>query len=513
MTLLLLTTLLLQSDQDLMRSRKLLDQAEQLAEAIQTPSLKSSALGKIAEIRAQAHDAEGSLRILGKIPDLYEQSLGYVSVANMLTKNGDAKEARRIVFLGLKASGEGEKDFRTGSGVAHLVIALAKSGDLDGAVKRLEMVPPGPTGKNYAANEVAFVLASHGRLERALEMLAGSNDETYVQCINEMVKELDPAFALPLVQKVRAMHIRGRAQTTIVEAQFKRGRSDDAVTTARSIEDPSAKALILIWLAAELRSTKPDLAAGLLALARSSGDAIDPPSIRFHVWANLSRSWARAGKPENALRFADLAENAQREIGEFWVKRPALGEVGAAYAAGGNLAKALQIATSDPEANPDEILTEIAEAQAEMGDFKGSLKTIEPCKNQSHHSRVLLEISKREQKPEESRKRLTEAAAAMESVEIRGFVNENPMLGLLSNIMEALAKAGDFHGSVKIALRIRQDLGDWYGGFDLRRVAMWQAGAGKLEDALDWIGKLEEPLPKSLALTGAAEGILERVRR
>jgi hypothetical protein len=79
--------------------------------------------------------------------------------------------------------------------------------------------------------------------------------------------------------------------------------------------------------------------------------------------------------------------------------------------------------------------------------------------------------------------------------------------------MEAQAKAGDFDGALKIALRIRQDQGEWSGSFDLRRVAGWQAEAGKLEDALVWIGKLEAPMSKSLALTGAAEGILERTKR
>jgi len=514
MTLLFMATLLFQSDQDLTRIRELLGQAEQMAGAIQEPSLRSEALCKIAELRAEAHDAEGSLTILGRIPDPYKQALGYASVANMLTKNGDPKDARRIVILGLKACGEGERDFRMGSGVAYLVIALAKSGDLDGAVKHLEAVPAGPTGRNFADNQVAFVLASHGRLERALEMLAGSNDETYVECIEVMVQEVDPSLALPLVQKIRAVHIRGRALESIVKAQFERGHSEEAIATARSIEDSSTKALILIWLADELRPAKPDLATGLLALARSSADAIDPPSLRYHAYANLSRSWSRAGKADNALRFAELAEKAQQEIAQSWVRRPALAEVGAAYAAGGNVAKALQMVSSDPEADREEILTEIAEAQAEMGDVKGALKTIEPCNKPFHHSRVLLEISKRERKPEEARNRLAEAAAAMETVEIRrGGSNENPMLNHLSGIMEAQANAGDFEGSVKIALRIRQDLGDWYGGFDLRRVAKWQVEAGRLEDALVWIGKVEQPLPKSLALAGTAEGLLVRAKR
>jgi tetratricopeptide (TPR) repeat protein len=410
MKFLFLATLLFQSDQDLKRARELLGQAEQIAEAIQEPTFKSLALGKIAEIRAEAHDPEDSLRILGKIPEPYEQSLGYVSVANMLTKNGDAKEARRIVYLGLKVCGEGEKDFRTGNGVAHLVIALAKAGDLDGAVSRLASVPAGPTSQNFAINEVGFVLASYGQHQMALEILARSDDETYVRGIEYIVEEGDPAFALPLIKKIRTVLPRSQAQESIVRAQFRRGHSDVAVAAARDIEHPSTRALILIWLADELRSTKPDLALGLLALARSSTDAIDPPSHQYQAWAGLSRSWSRTGNPANALRFAELAEKAAREISEVWLSLPAGGEICAAYAAGGNLTKALQVATSAPEADREKLLTEIAEAQAEMGDFKGALKTIEPCKKPIHHSRDLFEISRRERKPEEVRKRLTEAA-------------------------------------------------------------------------------------------------------
>ena len=520
MVRILLALLLAQADQDLKRIREVLNQAEETAGTVKEPYLESKAWAEVAEVRAASGDGEGALKLLEKIPNAYEKSLGYASVAKALAKAGNGEGARRVAMRGLKACDEGDQDFKSPNAYAHLVIALAEAGDLDGAVKRLEAVPGGPTGQEFAIKDVAFVLAKKGRIEGAIALLARGpvDDWTYVRGIEDMVKEADPASTLPLVKRISEMHLRGKALESIVKEQVRRGRMDDAVATARTIEDPSYKVSTLLWVADELRERKKELASELLSLANSSADAISEPSQKCRAWAGLARSWAKSGKAESAARSAELSEKAQREITEEWMRRWALREVAAAHAAGGKLAKALEIAATDTEAAREEILTEIARSQVEVGDIQGALKTVEPCKNSFHRSQILFAVSKRETKPQEVRKRLHEAAGAMDTVEtspksLNDIRNGNPNQEHLYHLMEAMAKAGDFEGSVKVGQRIRKDMGHWFGGFALRRAAEWQAEAEKLEEALAWIDKIDEALPKSLALIGAAEGALKRVKR
>jgi tetratricopeptide (TPR) repeat protein len=499
--------------------RQLLDQAEQTAATIKEPYLKSLAYHEIAKIRAHHHDTEGARRILGLIPNTYEQSIAYSVVATVLARAGDSEGARRMVMLGLKATGEGEQDFKSGSAYGHLIVALAEAGDCDGALERLQEVPGGPTGQDIAISEVAFVLARKGRLPRALQLLEEKDDGTYVQGIQDMVKEADPALALPLVKKIGDAQRRGQALQIIAKEQVSRGNTDIGIATARSIEDPWYKASTLVWLADDLRSEHPELTEGLLSQAWTSANAIESAPQKFWTLTGLARSWAKGGKRESAMRYAELAEKALREIPEEWERRAALGEEAAAFARGGNLVMALQIASSDPKADREGILRDVAKVQVELGDLNGALKTIEPSKNHFHLSQILLDISKREPKPEEARKRRAEAAAAMESVDSRSkSLNDirqggNEMQQHVWNIMEVLAKAGEFKASVKMAVRFRQDLGLWTGSFAFRRAAELQAEAGKLEDALAWIRNLEEGLPRSLALAGAAEGALKRSDR
>jgi len=515
---LLLALALAQSEPDLKKVCDVLDLAEKAGKEILDPYLRAGAWRRTAEIRASTRDVEGTLRLLAIIPHDYEKSLAYADVAKALAKAGDEEGARRIVKLGLKAAGEGEQDFKTGNAHAHLLIALAEAGDPETAAKRLGDVGGGPTGKGFAVKEVAFILARKGKLDKALALLKGSRDWDIVRGVQDMVKEADAGVALPLVKLIAEAPLRGTALEAIVQEQFKRGAVDDAVATAGTIEDPSAKAKVLLWLADELRGRKPDAADGLRAQAQGFIKGIQDPYSRCYAWASLAQSWGRAGKPEAAARMAEHAEAARGEIKEEWQRQFMLVSVASAYAAGGKVKKAIELANSDPKAGRDEILAAIAESQVEAGDGKGALLTVEACEEKFHRSVILFEIAKREPKPEDHRKRLAEAAAAMDHVDskmksLNDIRNGNPIHEHLYNLLEAQAKAGDFEGSVKLAQRLRRDMGHWFGGFALGRTAKLQAEAGKLDDALRWIDAIDEALPKTLALNGAAEGTFLRSKR
>src|SRR5690242_10772927 len=117
---LLLAVLLIQADTDLKRVSEVLAQAEEAGAGIKEPYLRSKAWALVAETRAESGDVEGTLKLLDRISDPYEKSLGFAAAARALAKSGDGESARRIALLGLKASGEGDKDFKTSNGVAHL---------------------------------------------------------------------------------------------------------------------------------------------------------------------------------------------------------------------------------------------------------------------------------------------------------------------------------------------------------------------------------------------------------
>jgi hypothetical protein len=212
---------------------------------------------------------------------------------------------------------------------------------------------------------------------------------------------------------------------------------------------------------------------------------------------------------------AEHSETARGQIKEDWQHQFTLLAVASAYAAGGNVKKAIELANAGRSTTRESILAAIAKSQVEAGDGKGALETVRACGEKFHQSVILFEIGKREPKPETHLQRLAESAQVMEHLDSRmkslnDSRNGNPMLEHLDHLLEAKARAGDFEGSIKLAKLLRQDMGDWFGGFALARVAEIQAEAGKLDDALRWIDSIDGALPKSLALNGAAQGVLLR---
>jgi hypothetical protein len=329
------------------------------------------------------------------------------------------------------------------------------------------------------------------------------------------VNEADPADLRPLVELIQDPYLRGITQESIAKEQLRRGKAEKSVETARSIEDGRAKSAALCSLARELLGKNDELARPLLDQGQTSGGSISEAWGRGRALSVTARLWARAGNREAALKLAPEVEAARKELTVDHERTRVLNEVAIAYASGGDLAKALEILGAGAG---DWSFGMVAAGLVEAGDFVSALKVAGLCKNALYRAEVLYEQSKQEPRSEEARKLRIESATLMETVDakfrdLNDVRNGTSEQNLLHHLMEAFAEAGDFETSSKIALRREKDMGPWFGGFALRSAAQAQAQAGRLEDALKWIGGIENPLPRSLALAGAAEGVLKRARR
>src|SRR5688572_21127268 len=91
---LVLGMLVAQASPELKRVLEVLEQAEQTAAAIKEPYLQSKVWKETAQLRAQARDIEGALKLLGRIPHTYEQCLAYAEVAQTLAKAGASEVAK-----------------------------------------------------------------------------------------------------------------------------------------------------------------------------------------------------------------------------------------------------------------------------------------------------------------------------------------------------------------------------------------------------------------------------------
>ena len=228
----------------------------------------------------------------------------------------------------------------------------------------------------------------------------------------------------------------------IIWAQLVMEQIPNAIETAARIEDGYFKASMLQNIAEDLaKKAEHKDALKILEEARAASSTMRDDSTKAHVLRNIAETQAKAGD-----------RSAARQTIE----------------------KAMKIVATSPLTVMDKSfeLQEMAEAQAQLGDIHGALKTVRSIKDDEHKAGALRNIAG-------AQARAGDVSHALETVaRIKDHFNHN---FALQRIVEAQANAGDMRGALQTASAIKQSNSSK--AIALIRIAEAQARLKNLEAA------------------------------
>jgi RNA polymerase sigma factor (sigma-70 family) len=192
---------------------------------------------------------------------------------------------------------------------------------------------------------------------------------------------------------------------------------------------------------------------------------------------------------EDALGDADGIENAFNRTVAFCYVARAHARAGRREAAAAVLRKALDAeALSDPQ-HKDNRLWIIAECQAETGDVKGALETVEGGVSEGNHSSALRYVAP-------AQARAGDVKGALETVERMKAGDGDSYKGeALRQIAVIRAEAGDVKGALETAGLIRGDMANR--ALALAAVVAARVKAGDREGAAKLVGRVRENIPEN----------------
>lgn|GEM_PF-1053311 len=322
------------------------------------------------------------------------------------------------------AAGEISDPFHRAQAFAEIADTHAATGGLDAAREHLRL-------SAGAANQVDNdALASWARHDIALSF----------------VRADDIAAAETMAATLRDIRMRDAVFGHIVEAQRTAQDVPGALAAARRISDPAEQGQSLRAIAL-LQANTGDLD-GALATARSIVHA----GVSAQALGDMAGAFAKDGDFEHAHQLAARVRNAQR-------RDRAFADVAAAEAEAGNIKGALTtVERVEDKLARAEALARIAAARANYGapsEARGMLAegiaTVKRTRARSYRKgEVLIEIAR-------AQLAIRDGAAATEALSLAlanlAGVQNAARLALISRIMPLQAKAGDFGGALKTALR------------------------------------------------------------
>jgi tetratricopeptide (TPR) repeat protein len=491
---------------------ELLTEAAKVASSANEEYLVAGLMRKIAEQLALNEESPGAIRIIEQIGYRYTRMLSYADVAQAQGRAGDIRGARKTILAGIRLCHEDVGDFKTGDAYAHLIVALARIGDIEKAMACLADIPEGFI-REFATEELALVLALHGEIDQATKLLSRleSKDSSIRNIALKVLEGNGPARALLLANRISDPEQRNLTITSVAVTCLKQGLNAEGVQIAKSITDSFARSEALISLAEVVAEKDAKEAYALILQAEDDYKVVLDSSDCARILTKSAWVWARIGKSEMAIQRAAEAERMCSAIPDEYVRTYRIQCVAEIYATAGNAKKARELAPKELARGRDQHLGRVAVAQVEAGDLKGALETVEGCKNHAFLAQVLLTNALRQKKKYEARGYLQRALEAMEEVNTTGSASSpNPFAEILDHIVEAQTRIEDYAGALLTALRIRREHGAFAWGSTLSLIAEAEATAGLLQNALVWINKVDEPLAKALALIGAAEGLVAK---
>ena len=496
------------------------EEAMKAASVIKSDYLQSDVMSEIAEVQGRAGWAKDALETIEAMTYDYHKSLAYAYAARELGKVGKVKEAREILEKGMTSTDDGDKDFKTGNAYGHIATVFAELGDFDRAIK---IASPGAGWgpDSFALSKIATVLAQAGDIDRALKIAPEDEhrppSSLLLEAARELLKSGKTKNVPEIIARIDEAKLQSRARLAYAKTLAAQSRCEDAARVADLIsnEDDRIEASAEIGLA-RAKAGQP-LDEARLRTAEGLLDRLNTPYDKVEARLQLARWKAALGDPAGASKLAEAARVFTGEITS-WPEGARI-RVACTFAEIGAFDRALELAGQLPEDAQDGALGEIAIVLARQGARKKFEEVVGRLKHSLNIAKAYFEAAQveiRRGAKDEARRLLRRSFddLVLINVGFRGmndFRNGTDEWSLLFELMEAQATVGDFEGARASGLKgEREQNGGRYGGSIARRLARLEVKAGKLNETLDWVRKLKGPESRCLALTGAAEGLIDR---
>jgi tetratricopeptide (TPR) repeat protein len=374
---------------------------------------------------------------------------------------------------------------------------------------------------NIRANEiyeVALGLARAGEVEKSIDLameqeekVEGFDSIFRSHLISEIAVELARAGkvapASKAAERIDDKSARDHAMAAIALAQAKQSDLASALQSVDRINDSGMRVRALagpLWDGAGIawvRDSAGDKKGAGLALSKaiSMVKAMPQSAERDYAMASLAIARARLGNVSSGLEQArGLKEERARSLAQ--------GAIAQIQAASGAWDSALRTAgaVADPVLKA-RAFCQIGNAQTKGGKREAALETFQKALTaNSQHNRIenySIAIG---------RARAGDIKAALAIVDAMAARDQSPNSILLADLAAIEAEAGDFPAAHAITGMIADPS---MGGVAWQKIARAQAEAGHEAEALPWAEAIKDPLHRSRALLGVAEGLAARRKR
>jgi tetratricopeptide (TPR) repeat protein len=511
--LLILSSLVLGQERP-SKLRLCFEEAMNCAALIKDDYHQSDLMRELAGVQGRAGMAKEALETIDAMTDDYFRSLAYADVGTALGKAGKNKEAREVFEKGIKSTGSGEQDFKTPHGFSRIAIAFAELGDVDRALK----IIPDTKGvfDEGTLHSVARVIALSGDLPRALKLVedAPKKDHDHDWWLRGLatgfIQARDWKKACDVAALIADSSRKSGALVECAAAMTAADQWDEAANVADTVPnaDDRIEAYSRIGLA-RLKAGKP-LDEPRLKSSFELLDNVEHPYSKLYACLHLA-SWKKAlGDSASALKLIQTAQDCADKVEDSdWHRFAIIG----ALAEAGFHDRAVAVAHSLSEDHRESALKVIGRVHAKHGDRDKLGKITTVVTDPFFLAEVGFEFAQAATSrgaKEEARQELKRSSDHFKDVHIFLFRRDeefgNPEIQFLKTLMKSLQEAGLYDEALAAARK-----GEHAGvRAVVRSYASMETKAGRVEPALAWIQRIEDPRSRGLAFIGAAEGLLDR---
>lgn len=368
-------------------------------------------------------------------------------------------------------------------------------------------------GHADAIAKIARIYAEKGEVDLAASLIDAINDPhvrdaNLVEIAGKCVELDDDEYAFQLAEAIEEFGLQEQAKIVIAVNQARKGRFEESLETADSLNDPSsALGEIALIFARQGNEEK----------AREILETIDFPLIRIQVLNELAAIKLKADENEEALQLLEqsLAETENIEFPEEKVQ--ILLDTANRFFAAGNAEKAgllldeaREIAETLDDKFRDQTLTQISLALASFGNFEKAGKIPKNIKDLHQTALCLAGIAleyQSKEEPEKALEYLEEAWQTLKSQPDNKIRSSEARFGLWATIAVRFAQFGKEERALEIA-QTNPEEGNYHAA--LTNIAGICTAHGKEDAAKSAINAINDFSTKTFALIGVSDAEAKR---
>ena len=382
----------------------ILAQALQTAGEIEDHSDRAEVLANIGAVLGEAGDSERATRSFElasaaarQIEEGYRQVEALANIAELQAAARDAAGAAQSIRAAVTVA---EREGSPGSMLADIAGAQASAGDIQAAFSTVQQIED-ELPRDYALYSIVEAQASAGDVQMALQTAARIEEELHLGFALASIAEAqasagDVQTALETARRITDESSLARALSSIAEVQALGGDVQTALQTAKRIEDEFYLSNALSSIA-EAQALAGDEQGAFATLQQ-----IEDKSSQANLLGSIAKAQAEANDAASAKRSIERSLAIAQRIVDEDSRSYALVHVATAQAAVGDaggasqsLRRALASAKLVPQGpfQRDFVLATIAYVQAETGDVRAALATVEGIIDERRRAGALASIA------------------------------------------------------------------------------------------------------------------------